>query len=88
MNMNNTTTPETEHDFCKDGCYFGYSSQRWIKSEFIVGSRSLTDIRRIVELEANQVRAETLINELHMQIFPSNYMDNRVCLYKAITEKV
>ena len=50
--------------------------------------RSLEDIRCIVKLEANQVRAETLINELHMQIFPSSYMDNRVCLYKAITEEV
>ena len=41
-----------EHDFCKDGFFFRRnSSQRWIKSEFIVGSRSLEDIQRIVELE-------------------------------------
>ena len=40
-----------EHDFCKYGYYFSYTSQRWIKSEFIVGSRSLADIKRIAELE-------------------------------------
>ena len=40
-----------ENDFCKDGYYFGYTSRQWMLSDSVVESRSLTDIRRIVELE-------------------------------------
>ena len=42
---------DDEHDFCKEGYYFSHTSQRWMTSEYIVGSRSLADIRRIAELE-------------------------------------
>ena len=50
-----------EHYFCKDGYYFAYSSQAtgytgWIKSEFIAESRSLADLRRIVELESKNAK--------------------------------
>jgi hypothetical protein len=40
-----------EDDFCKDGYYLGHTSKRWIPSDCVVGSRSLADIKRIVELE-------------------------------------
>ena len=42
---------DDEHDFCKEGYYFSHTSQRWMTSEYIVGSRSLADIKRIAELE-------------------------------------
>ena len=41
-----------EHDFCKYGYYFSYTSQ-------IVGSRSLADIKRIVELEKELSDSQT-----------------------------
>ena len=89
MNMNNTTTPESEQDFCKDGCYFGYSSQRWIKSEFIVGSRSLADIRRIVELENKNAKmleclcdiSDACIGQLTM-----SFSLNAECIGQSICE--
>jgi hypothetical protein len=40
--------------------------------------------KRIVELEANQERAEKLIFELHEQVYDSEYLDNQVELYEAI----
>ena len=47
-----------EHDFCKEGYFYwctrrnyGDHPEAWIPDEFIVGNRSLADIRRIVELE-------------------------------------
>jgi hypothetical protein len=49
-------------------------------------SRSLADIKRIIELEANQVRAETLIFELHEQVYDSSYLDEQVKLYEALKE--
>ena len=71
-----------EYDFCKDGSYFGYSSKRWIPSEFIVGSRSLADIKRIAELENQWISVEDkLPDELQSVlsfasydgVFQSNY---------------
>jgi hypothetical protein len=41
-------------------------------------------VERIVELEANQTRAETLISELHEQVYDSEYLDNQVELYEAL----
>ena len=49
--------------------------------------RSLADIKRIVKLEARQVRADELIVELHKQVYGSPYLDNKVGLYKALKEK-
>tara|TARA_R110000796_G_scaffold78503_1_gene175008 strand:- start:477 stop:854 length:378 start_codon:yes stop_codon:yes gene_type:complete len=49
-----------ESDFCKDGYYFGYTSRRWIPSDFDIGSRSLADIKRIVELEKSLSNSETM----------------------------
>jgi hypothetical protein len=48
--------------------------------------RSLADIKRIVDLEANQERAEKLISELHEQVYDSEYLDNQVELYEALKE--
>jgi hypothetical protein len=48
--------------------------------------RSLADIKRIVELEGNQVRAEKLIFELHEQVYESSYLDEQVKLYEALKE--
>jgi hypothetical protein len=52
------THVDGEHDFCKEGYYYwcegpnyGEHPEAWIPDEFIVGNRSLADIRRIVELE-------------------------------------
>ncbi len=41
---------------------------------------------KIRELEANQERAETLISELHEQVYDSEYLDNQVELYEALKE--
>jgi hypothetical protein len=48
--------------------------------------RNIADIKRIVELEANQERAEKLIFELHEQVYDSEYLDNQVELYEALKE--
>jgi Trm5-related predicted tRNA methylase len=42
--------------------------------------------KRIVELQANQERAEKLIFELHEQVYDSEYLDNQVELYEALKE--
>ena len=52
-----------------------------------ISPRSLVDIKRIIELEANQMRAETVITELHGEVYDSPYLDNRVALYFAIKEQ-
>lgn len=51
-----------------------------------ISPRSLVDIKRIIELESNQMRAETVITELHVD-GASPYLDNRVALYFAIKEQ-
>jgi hypothetical protein len=58
-----------EGDFCKEGYFYwctrrnyGDHPEAWIPDEFIVGNRSLADIRRIVELE----------NIINAQVFPSS----------------
>ncbi len=76
-----------EDDFCKDGYYLGYTSRRWIPSDYVVGSRSIADIKRIVELETQQARAEILIHELHEQVYDNRYLDNRVRLYEVLKEQ-
>jgi hypothetical protein len=43
-------------------------------------------VKRIVELEGNQVRAEKLIFELHEQVYESSYLDEQVKLYEALKE--
>ena len=63
------THVDGEHDFCKDGYYFSYTSQRWITSEFIVGSRSLADIKRIVELEKDRDSLLRLISYVRSIVF-------------------
>jgi hypothetical protein len=73
-----------EHDFCKDGYYFSSTSQRWISSEFVVGSRSLADIKRIVELEKALYK---LIDQASLcdswECFPSDWLDEA---YKSLTK--
>jgi hypothetical protein len=54
-----------------------------IKPQYI---RSLADIKRITLLETQQARAETLIYELHEQVYDSPYLDNKVGLYEALKE--
>jgi hypothetical protein len=51
---------DVESDFCKDGYYFSYASRRWIPSDFVIGSRSLADIKRIVELEKRLSHSEIM----------------------------
>ena len=51
-----------EHNFCKAGYYFDSKLRWWIPSEFIGGSRSLADIKRIAELE-NHIQSLKVINE-------------------------
>ena len=41
---------------------------------------------KIAELEANKVRAETLISELYEQVYDNLYLDKRVELYEALKE--
>jgi hypothetical protein len=48
--------------------------------------RSLADIKRIVELEGNLVRAEKLMFELHEQVYDNSYLDEQVKLYEALKE--
>jgi hypothetical protein len=79
---------EYMRNICDDEWEYWSKAGGWQDTHPESETRSLEDIRRIVELEAYQVRAETLINELHMQIFPTSYMDNRVMLYKAINNQV
>jgi hypothetical protein len=49
--------------------------------------QSLADIKRIVELETQQARAEILIHELHEQVYDNRYLDNRVRLYEVLKEQ-
>jgi hypothetical protein len=66
------TTEEWNHLF-----FHEYSFSDW-------KIRSLADIKRIVELEANQERAEKLIFELHEQVYDSKYLDGQVELYETL----
>jgi hypothetical protein len=44
-------------------------------------------VKRIVELETQQARAEILIHELHEQVYDNRYLDNRVRLYEVLKER-
>jgi hypothetical protein len=61
-----------EYDFCKDGSYFGsyfgHSSKQWIPAEFIVESRSLADIKRIIDLEGVCNEYRRLVADLRLNL--------------------
>jgi hypothetical protein len=59
----------------------------WPEKPIVADIRSLADIRRIVELETQQARAEILIHELHEQVYDNKYLDNRVRLYEVLKER-
>ena len=58
-----------EDDFCKDGYYLGHTSKRWIPSDSVVGSRSLSDIKRIAELEKERDSLLRLISYVRSIVF-------------------
>jgi hypothetical protein len=67
--------------------YFVYLDGEWTTSMAVTGFiRSLADIKRIIELETQQARAEILIHELHEQVYDNRYLDNRVRLYEVLKE--
>jgi hypothetical protein len=51
------------------------------------GIRSLSDIKRIVELETQQARAEMLIFDLYEQVYDNEYLDEQVKLYDELKNK-
>jgi hypothetical protein len=90
-----TKPPKNATDIDSDGDYWLISTQdkpqvylyeEWTYCEPRTSLRSLADIKRIVDLEANQERAEKLISELHEQVYDSEYLDNQVELYEALKE--
>jgi hypothetical protein len=66
--------------------FYSEDGKEWLKTDAAIfaNSRSIADIKRIAELEANQERAEKLIFELHEQVYDSEYLDNQVELYEAL----
>ena len=65
--------------------FIGNGEVQYLNNPF-KANRSIADIKRILELEANQERAEKLIFELHEQVYDSEYLDNQVELYEALKE--
>lgn len=90
-----------EDDFCKEGYYwcaglnlFGSSSKEWIPSEFIVGSRSLADIKHIAELEKERTKlfqcllaiSDEVLGEITMDYrVDANYLERRICAATGMT---
>jgi len=73
---------DDEHDFCKDGFFFRRNySKRWIKSEYIAGSRSLKDIRRIVELEKDRDIRDLEQQAMGLADYVSKVMDSSYILH-------
>jgi hypothetical protein len=82
---------ESQSIYIKSNFDAGYTFKTSGKTGAWIGSklgltRSLSDIKRIVELEANQERAEMLIFQLYEQVYDNEYLDNQVELYEALKE--
>jgi hypothetical protein len=100
MMMNNQeiidNAPDLATHIDNEGDYWlmssGHSVETFMEPDWVFCSpqeplQSLADIKRIVELETQQARAEILIHELHEQVYDNKYLDNRVRLYEVLKEQ-
>jgi hypothetical protein len=70
----------------------GHSVETFMEPDWVFCSpqeplQSIADIKRIVELENQQARAEMLIFELYEQVYDNEYLDVQVKLYYELKNK-